>query len=566
MNYERLSKFAEQSGAMALLETLGIRDSVVELVQRSINPELRNQLQIIRGDFDKTHRQLIHLADSIPSSSGPEVWLASTWSSVWGVKVEGMLSLALRIAGFSPKMVYMNHSAWPVRYHQLFGMSAPNYVTPVTTSDRTLLDWASAFINSGPSIKDLLHFEKDGIPVGRIALSNYLYRNKFEKFDIHDSQTLRALAQDLANAAATEEAARALLRKTKPRMVLLLEKGLSPMAELFYRCLADGIPVIQYQGSQETNGFALKRYSLPNRFSHPFSLDSSTWSRVQNMEWSIAYEEQLMKDFKASYAEGSWFNRKFLHQGKKIKSAAEVRAQLKLDPSKKTAVIFSHVLWDATFFYGEGLFENYETWLLRTVRAACENSKVNWVIKFHPDLVWKLKVEGHSGELRDTIAIRSEVGTLPEHVQIVLPETDISSYSFFEITDYCLTVRGTIGIEMACHGVPVITAGTGRYSGLGFTIESSSEEEYLNRLARIDETPPMSRHEIELARRFAYTLFKRRPWRASSFETVKLPMENTGPLRDNIDIKVDSWDQAKNAPDLQTFANWITSDAVDYVS
>jgi hypothetical protein len=382
-----------------------------------------------------------------------------------------------------------------------------------------------------------------------------------------DPATLETLVMDLAIVEANAAAVRTLLRSGRPHSVLLLEKGLSPSAELFAVCTAEGIPVIQYLNSQEQNSYVLKRFSIANRYSHPFSLDASTWNEVRKMDWTPAQEQMLMRDFETSYSQGTWFNRKFLHESKQIKSADDVRQQLQLDPAKKTAVIFSHVLWDATFFYGEGLFENYETWLLRTVRAACENKSVNWVIKLHPDLVWKLKYEGYSGELRDTIAIRSAVGTLPDHVKIVLPDTDISSYSFFAITDYCLTVRGTIGIEMASHGVPVITAGTGRYSGLGFTIDSTTEAEYLNRLARIQEIPPMSREEVGLAQRFAYTLFKRRPWKNTSFEVVKMPMKMTGhPLDDNLVFHVNSYDAVKSSPDLTAFAQWVASDAVDYVS
>jgi hypothetical protein len=286
---------------------------------------------------------------------------------------------------------------------------------------------------------------------------------------------------------------------------------------------------------------------------------------VKAMPWSSSDEQTLMEEFDKAYREGTWFNRKFLHKGKRIKPPEEVREQLGLDPSKKTAVIFSHVLWDATFFYGEGLFEDYESWLLETVRAAASNTKVNWIVKLHPDLVWKLKYEGYSGELQDVIALRAALAAWPDHIKIVLPDTDISSYSFFEITDYCVTVRGTIGIEMACHGIPGLTAGTGRYSGLGFTIDSASQEDYLRLITNIQDLSPMSRQQAEDARRFAYALFKRRVWNTESFEMVRLPIEEVGhPLDHDIHIKLTSFDEVSSAKDLREFANWVASNAVDY--
>lgn len=273
-----------------------------------------------------------------------------------------------------------------------------------------------------------------------------------------------------------------------------------------------------------------------------------------------------MTEFSESYEKGTWFNRRYLHQDKKIKPRDEVIQQLDLDPKKKTAVVFSHVLWDATFFYGTSLFQDYETWLIETVKAACKNSNLNWLIKLHPDLVWKLKYEKHTGELRDSIAIRSAVGKLPDHVKVIAPDTDLSTLSFFQITDVCVTVRGTIGIEMACHGIPVLTAGTGRYAGLGFTVDSSTKDDYLRRLAQAHTIPRLADSQIELARRFGYVLFMRRPWPVQSFQLVKKPMSSVGdPLDTNIVFQPESGLKLAHAPDLEQLALWLQSEEADFL-
>jgi len=127
-------------------------------------------------------------------------------------------------------------------------------------------------------------------------------------------------------------------------------------------------------------------------------------------------------------------------------------------------------------------------------------------------------------------------------------------------------VRGTIGIEMACHGVPVVTAGTGRYSHFGFTIDSASAEEYLRRLANIQDVPQMTDDQTQLARRFAYALFKMRPWRLSSFETVNMPIEHFGhPLGSNLIPRVSSFAEFAASSDIRSFVNWVLSGKVDYI-
>jgi hypothetical protein len=151
-------------------------------------------------------------------------------------------------------------------------------------------------------------------------------------------------------------------------------------------------------------------------------------------------------------------------------------------------------------------------------------------------------------------------------VKLVPPETDINTFSFFGITDYCLTVRGTIGIEMACMGVPVLTAGTGRYSHLGFTMDSDSAAQYLDRVKHIQDTPKMSSDSIELARRFAYSLFRLRPWRMKSFEMVKLPLDKTGhPLERNFVPHLGHAREFTAALDATQFAAWLASDRVDFL-
>src|SRR6185436_10876252 len=99
--------------------------------------------------------------------------------------------------------------------------------------------------------------------------------------------------------------------------------------------------------------------------------------------------------------------------------------------AKKIAVIFSHIFWDAGFFYGDNLFEDYEKWLVETTRAACANPNVNWIIKLHPANTWKLELDKFRGELPEVASLKSKIGPLPEHIRLLPPETDINGFSFF---------------------------------------------------------------------------------------------------------------------------------------
>ena len=550
-------------------DRLNLRSVLITELHNLINSELREQQRLINADYRVSKPLYRKLLEGSPESTNSKpALIVSTLDSIFSIKLDCMLSISLRMAGYQPIVIQLSHYKWTKRYHRLLGntrfIQFNKFLSTGQTIDhRSVL---TSFIESQPDIRNLMEFSFDGIDAGRIALSNILHRRKFDKFDISAPNTLSELEIEILNIERNSKAAQKLIDRYRPEIVVMIEKGLSPAAEVFGVCVERNIPVIQFVGSQNMNDFVLRRIHKKNRHQHPFSLDAATWKKIKAMPWSEKIEQSLMRDMSYGYRAGTWFKRKHLLQDKEIKKKSDIGEQFGLDLTKKTAVIFSHVLWDATFFYGESLFDDYETWLLESVRVACRNSNIIWLIKLHPDLVWKLQYENHSGELRDVLAIHAEVGQLPEHVKIVLPDTDISTYSFFDLTDYCVTVRGTIGIEMACHGIPVLTAGTGRYSDMGFTLDSASAAEYLERLATIERLPAMTAEQIELARRFAFALFKLRPWQMRSFEVVNVSLNKVGEaLSPNLEPRVGGFEELSTTPDIQALADWINSDQIDYL-
>jgi hypothetical protein len=285
------------------------------------------------------------------------------------------------------------------------------------------------------------------------------------------------------------------------------------------------------------------------------------------MGWTPVHDRELELDFEHRY-DGTTFLARFNQRGTRPASRDEIASRLELDPERKTAVVFSHVLWDANMFYGRDLFADQEEWFVETVRAACENDRANWVVKLHPANVWKLQRDGFAGELDETRAIRERIGELPAHVRVLPPDSDLSTWSLFGATDYGVTIRGSIGCELPCFGVPVLTAGTGFYSGRGFTLDSSSADEYLARLRAVETIPPLSEDEVTRARKHAYALFRLRQTRFSSFRSVYLPVEEiaSSPFEATIDVSLRTPDELERAEDLRRFGEWaVRSRSLDYL-
>jgi hypothetical protein len=128
--------------------------------------------------------------------------------------------------------------------------------------------------------------------------------------------------------------------------------------------------------------------------------------------------------------------------------------------------------------------------------------------------------------------------------------------------DYCLTVRGTIGIEAGCFGIRVLTAGTGRFDRLGFTRDYATTADYLADLRRLPALPPMTPAEIELARRFAYGVFMARPTKLTA-NTFRFGDGILAQLESKIRIEAPT---IYSSPDVLSLAAWIASGDEDYMT
>ena len=499
----------------------------------------------------------------VPSSAHPTL------------EVELSLIKALQVAGFSPAVLFFRkESSYLAKYYKLAGVSEfhlwsdftdPMGLTP-TDADPFSLAAAETIVAQHVSIQELLGFEHAGARVGRIATATALRQLRSGTLDLNSDQFRRTLVRQVAIAMMSAKAAQGILRRVRPSFVVFVDTEYTPKGELFDNCIESGIEAIAYDAAHKSNALMLKRYSNENRDEHAWSLSRESWQRLLNMEWTDARREQLHQEIYRTYASGDWYSTVGTQFNKQFMNGDAIREQLNLDPAKKTAFIFPHILWDGAFFWGKNLFPSFEEWLIETVRAACANNKVNWVIKIHPAHVGKALQEGFRGEPAEIVSLRQHIGELPPHICLILPDSKISTYSLFEVMDYCLTVRGTVGIEAARLGIPVLTPGTGRYTHRGFTIDTDTREQFFERVAHIQDIPRLSLAQRELAERYAYGLFVIRPL---ALETVTFEYLKNGDeasackitSKDNIRIK--SSINARNqgdwfrAPDFKDLVGWL---------
>lgn len=381
-----------------------------------------------------------------------------------------------------------------------------------------------------------------------------------------DAKTDRRIRSLLRQSALLLDAAERLYDEVQPSLVLCQEKGGVGFCETFYTALARGIDFVQWFGCHEPDSVMFKRFRPENVRDHPFSISGKTWARLGHMPWDDRFEETVQAEFDRGYRSGDWFKYKGLSTDHDFPDRDVLLQYLGLDPTKKTAVIYSHILNDANLFYGSDLFaEGYEQWLVETVRAAAMNSSVNWVLKLHPANVFRRAATGYTGEYGELLALRRAFGQVPDFLKIIGPAEKMSPLSVFGITDWGITVRGTVGVELPCFGIPVLTAGTGRYSGKGFTVDSSSTTEYLERVRTIQDIAPLTETQRRLGIMHAYFVFRGRPARYGAVFSDIYPNPVGHPRHRDIELRLGSIAEITSHPQMRAITDFLTSTEDDFL-
>jgi hypothetical protein len=521
---------------------------------------------VLERDFRRFRSRYGAILGPKPPGGRGVALLASLSYSTFQVKLEGMIAKALQLQGYDVVAAVPRDADLIRRYFRLFGVD--RFVTLDDFGDRNgdAVD-AAEMLRDLRTSADLKELSFHGADVGRqvlSTLSRYLHEGSI---DLADPEA-RALAGELLPLSIrTTLASEGLLEAVAPDLVVFNERNYAEQGPLSDVALDRGHNVIQFVSGFEDDTLVFKRFTPETKGIHPRSLSDESWATVRELEWTDERQFELDAEFAQRYDKDATFLGRWNQGSTREQSREELRAKLALEPSKPTAVMFSHVLWDANMFYGRDLFADQEEWFVETVRAACANDRANWVVKLHPANVWKLRRDGYHGELDEVRAIRDQIGELPPHVRLLPPDTDISTWSLFAVTDVGVTIRGSTGFELPCFGVPALTAGTGFYSGRGFTVDSDTREEYLERLARVQETPRPSDDHVELARKHAWGLFRGRQTHFTSFSCVYQPLEHVDrPFEATIEVHAQSADALALAPDLRRLGEWaVSSRALDYL-
>lgn len=160
----------------------------------------------------------------------------------------------------------------------------------------------------------------------------------------------------------------------------------------------------------------------------------------------------------------------------------------KIDKRKKTALLATNVTWDAAALDKGVVYDNIVDWVLHTV--SCFENISDWqlIVKSHPAEINKLIPEANERIYK--IILDYYNGKLPHNIILIDGDSSLSVYDLFGFIDLGIVYTTTVGLEMCCNGIPVITVANAPYRNKGFTFDANNETEYLQIIAQLVEDLP----------------------------------------------------------------------------
>jgi hypothetical protein len=352
---------------------------------------------------------------------------------------------------------------------------------------------AAACLRSG---RDILGLSVDGVVLGDIVYDTYLARNHSATIRKIDAGLLKILWSVIRG---YFRARRIVLESNASAVLVSHEVGSSGI--LMRAALRLGQSVFLRQSGVQLN-LKVSTQDVYFNACKPRSVDLAILSsfaeaRIER-EFNKLMEERMRCDVDAERAYG----RRRVHRSKR-----ELANQFGLSPDAPFVFVMLHAFNDHPHsHYGRMLFQDYYCWFKETLSFAQGKEDVNWIFKEHP-----------SSEFYPTrdISLRDHFRQRSSNILFLDRTADFSTESLLHTADAVVTVAGTAGVEFAAAaGIPPIMAGQCHYTGLGFTIDPASKEEYFRLLKRVGMVEQLTKAQQKIAQetflyseRYAYFPF-----------------------------------------------------------
>ncbi len=176
---------------------------------------------------------------------------------------------------------------------------------------------------------------------------------------------------------------------------------------------------------------------------------------------------------------------------KRIHSKKEALNYYGLDTRKPTCLICNHAWWDFPHCLNMTNFVDFIEWLEVTYEVARKSKNINWLFKPHP-------LENWYGGLK----VKELFSKTPKNIKILNSNED--SFTALNVSDFVITMFGTVGYEAATQNKIVINGDKSHYEDWDVSYTAKSKKDYIGIISNLETLKRKSKKKLSNAYALAY--------------------------------------------------------------
>jgi len=405
------------------------------------------------------------------------------------------------------------------------------------------------------SEKDYLNYKYESFEIGKTSLATY-FRAKCSGNILVNNEIKKDLDNIIINLISNYNNFLKFFLESNISIIFITEIFVEEYAAISSAALKKNLVLTRFNFTAKDDSMIINKISKENYRKHHASITTKSFEYIRSNLNLNTLSEFSKSNFRDRYS-SKWHLSKRNELKKKDLSNDEIYKILNIDKNKKVGIIFSHILYDLIYAYGEDIYLNYYNWLGNTLRIVDKLKNTQWLLKIHPANVWRYEINKQlKNEPEELKVIKKFCNGELKNIKIIDHKTNISPLKIMEIADLCVTVRGTSGLEMATMGKQVITAGTGRYDGFGFVNSPKTVNEYEQLLNDFDKSDNSHFLNIEDVIKnsliFYYGLFECKPIILPFVKVVKQKFKNRVLSMDDFNYNYD-FSKKQNSEKLKEY-------------
>ena len=369
--------------------------------------------------------------------------------------------------------------------------------------------------------EEFYNYKFNDVEIGKIALSTF-FRSRCQGEIIINEENKQKLFSLIYYLEKTYKDLCKYLEINKFEFIFITEIFVEEYSLIANIAIKKNINLVRFNFTAKDDYMIINKINNQNYRTHHASINKKTFEKIKQYN-KEKIEKKIYENFNLRYSDKWSLSSRNQINSKDLKKE-EIFEILQIKKNKKVGVIFSHILYDLIYAYGNDIYLNYFSWLGNTLQIVSKLKNVNWLLKVHPANTWRSELNNQLKSKFEEIRVLDKFVSIHDKssIKIIPHDTPISPLSLMNISDLCITVRGTAALEMAVMGKRNLCAGTGRYDSFNFSNTYRTHEEYKKALENFNNgslSENLNEIEIENAKLFYYGLFICKPIRLPFIKT-----------------------------------------------